>query len=111
MAAAAGFNGLGRPLYGVAVNIVRGLVLIAPLAWIGGLVAGVPGVIWGVFAGNILIGIGAAWFVLRRAPLSAVDGAQRKTKPAAATGAPAMALEDREAAPAIRDDGKGGTKG
>lgn len=107
MAAAAGFNGLGRPLYGVAVNIVRGLILIAPLAWIGGLVGGVPGVIWGVFAGNAIIGIGAAYFVLRRAPLSAVAGAQRKAKPGAAkSGAPAMALKDGEGGPAIHDGGE-----
>lgn len=82
MAASAGFNGLGRPLYGVAINAVRGFVLVAPLAWLGGLVAGLDGVIWGVFAANLIIGAAAAAYVLRLAPLSAVESAARR--PAAA---------------------------
>ena len=83
MAAAAGFNGLGRPLYGVAVNAVRGFVLIAPLAWLGGTMGGATGAIWGVFAANLVIGIGAAAYVLKLAPLTA-EGAGRRppAKPA-----------------------------
>ena len=79
MAASAGFNGLGRPLYGVAINAVRGFALVAPLAWIGGMLGGATGVVWGVFAANMIIGIGATVFVLRFAPLSAVEGRKRPT--------------------------------
>jgi len=73
MAASAGFNGLGRPLYGVGVNAFRGLLLVAPLACLGGYLGGAPGVIWGVFAANLITGLAAALFVLRFAPLSAVE--------------------------------------
>jgi putative MATE family efflux protein len=89
MAASAGFNGLGRPLYGVAVNAARGLLFIIPLAWAGGLLAGATGVIWGMFAGNLLIGVAATVFVLRFAPLSAIGGQARQAKPAAASTASA----------------------
>lgn len=84
MAAAAGFNGLGRPLYGVAVNVVRGFVLIAPLAWIGGTLGGANGAIWGVFAANLIIGVAAAVYVLKLAPLTAEEGRQRPGKSAVA---------------------------
>lgn len=82
MAASAGFNGLGRPLYGVAINAARGLVLIAPLAWLGGVLGGATGVIWGVFAANLIIGVVGTVFVLKFAPLSAVEGRGRPAKPA-----------------------------
>ena len=83
MAAAAGFNGLGRPLYGVAINAARGFVLIAPLAWLGGTLGGATGAIWGLFAANLIIGVAAAVYVLKFAPLTAHDAPRRPaTKPA-----------------------------
>lgn len=88
MAASAGFNGLGRPLYGVAVNAARGLVLIVPLAWLGGVLGGPTGVIWGVFAGNLIAGIGTALFVLKFAPLSALGGERKPAKVEAPKDAP-----------------------
>jgi len=95
MAASAGFNGLGRPLYGVAINAVRGFALIAPLAWIGGILGGATGVIWGVFSANLIIGVAAAIFVLNFAPITAVEGRNRpsadKAKPIDAEGAAALA--------------------
>ncbi len=94
MAASAGFNGLGRPLYGVGINAVRGFALIAPLAWIGGMLGGVTGVIWGVFAANLIIGVAATVFVLKFAPITAVEGRKRpatgKANPIEPAGAPAM---------------------
>ncbi|MCC5995109.1 MAG: MATE family efflux transporter [Oceanicaulis sp.] len=84
MAAAAGFNGLGRPLMGVAVNVFRGVVLVAPLAWLGGALGGATGVIWGVFAANLISGLIIAAVVLRLCPLTAVDGRARRA-PAAST--------------------------
>ncbi|WP_051088975.1 MATE family efflux transporter [Woodsholea maritima] len=82
MAASAGFNGLGRPINGIAINFVRCLVLVAPLAWLGAFLTGIDGVIYGVAAGNALTGIGASIYVLRFAPMSAT---QRKRKAAAPT--------------------------
>ncbi len=89
MAAAAGFNGLGRPLYGVAINAARGFVLIAPLAWIGGTLGGTTGSIWGVFAANLIIGIAATLYVLKLAPLSAEEGQQRPAAKAPDGASPA----------------------
>ncbi len=95
MAASAGFNGLGRPLYGVGINAARGLVLIAPLAWIGGLLGGVTGVIWGIFAANLIIGVAAVIFVLKFAPITAVESTKRppsdKPKPIEGGASPALA--------------------
>jgi len=73
MAASAGFNGLGRPFYGVACNVCRGLLLVAPLAWVGGQLGGVTGVIWGVFAANLIAGLTIVALVLRHAPLDVRD--------------------------------------
>lgn len=73
IAASAGFNALGRPLYGMVMTFTRSLVLYAPGVWIGGLVAGVPGSIAGLGAANVLSGLGAAWWSLRRAPMSSKD--------------------------------------
>ncbi|KAA5805350.1 MATE family efflux transporter [Alkalicaulis satelles] len=93
MAASAGFNGLGRPLLGVAVNLFRGLALVAPLAWLGALWGGATGVIWGLFAANMISGLVIAAVVLRLCPLTAVDGRARRASPpasplSAGSGAP-----------------------
>jgi Na+-driven multidrug efflux pump len=77
MAAAAGFNGLGRPLLGVACNAFRGLVLIIPLSWLGGFLGGANGVIWGLFAANLISGLLIGFLVLRYAPLTAKEGGKR----------------------------------
>jgi len=73
MSASAGFNGLGRPLYGVACNAFRGIALLIPLAWLGHLVGGAEGVVWGIFAANIIAGVVIAALVLKFAPLDARD--------------------------------------
>jgi putative MATE family efflux protein len=110
MAAAAGFNGLGRPLYGVAINAARGLLLIAPLAWIGGTLGGATGSIWGVFAANVIVGIAAAIYVLKLAPLTAEAERKRPAGKAAqgagaASGAASGAEPARYAQGASTPDG------
>jgi putative MATE family efflux protein len=77
MAAAAGFNGLGRPFLGVACNAFRGLVLIIPLSWLGGFLGGANGVIWGLFTANLIAGLLIGFLVLRYAPLTAKEGGKR----------------------------------
>ena len=84
MAASAGFNGLGRPSYGVMITSGRALLLMAPLAVIGGLVMEAPiGVILGVAAANVIAGVATAFYVLTYAPMEARKRKVRKTVPAA----------------------------
>ncbi len=107
MAAAAGFNGLGRPLMGVAVNLFRGVALVAPLAWLGAVLGGATGVIWGVFAANMIAGMVIAAVVLRLCPLTAVDARTRRPDPA--PKAP-DAVSDAQPAPLYRSDADGDTR-
>lgn len=72
---AAGFNGLGKPLPGVAASFARGMVLLAPLAWIGGALGGLWGTLLGMGAANLVAGAAATAWTLRVAfppPLAAV---------------------------------------
>jgi len=63
MAVNAAFNGIGRPLPGVAVSVTRMMVLYLPLAYIGAGLAGVPGLFVGASIANLLTGVMAyAWF-------------------------------------------------
>ena len=103
MAASAGFNGLGRPLYGVAINAVRGFALIAPFAWIGGMIGGPTGLIWGVFAANLIIGVAATVFVLRFAPLTAVESKKRPSRKT-------LSETNPDAAPAVANVGSDAAK-
>lgn len=69
MGAAAGFNGLSRPLHGVAMTVTRSLVLMAGGAWIGGTLGGVPGTFVGIAAANVAGGlIAAGWTLLNEYP-------------------------------------------
>jgi Na+-driven multidrug efflux pump len=61
----ASFNGLGRPLPGVAVSVTRMVLLYLPLAWMLSLWWGIAGVFTGAALANILSGI-AAWLWIRR---------------------------------------------
>lgn len=61
----AAFNGLGRPLPGVAVSVTRMVLLYLPLAWLLSLWWGIAGVFTGAALANILSGI-AAWLWIRR---------------------------------------------
>lgn len=97
MAASAGFNGLGRPSFGVMITSSRA-VMMAVLAVAGGIVFAAPiGVIGGIAIANILSGLGTAGYVLTRAPMEARKRKQRKqaaTTPQAAEAAPASDVSE-----------------
>ncbi len=59
---AAIFNGIGMPFYGLALSVLRMLVLYVPLAWILDPVFGLPGLFAAAFLANL--GCGAASWVL-----------------------------------------------
>jgi len=41
------FNAVGRPLYSVGINILRIVVLLVPLSYLGARLLGLPGLFWG----------------------------------------------------------------
>ncbi len=92
MAASAGFNGLGRPLLGVAINLMRGFGLLVPLVWLGSTLFGPAGLISGYALTNVVAGVVIAFLVLRYAPMTALESkARRPVVPptqAAKAGAP-----------------------
>ena len=58
----AAFNGLGKPMPGVAVSVMRILVLYIPLALVGKAVYGIAGIFGAYAAANLLSGaIGYVW--------------------------------------------------
>ena len=63
-------NGIHKPLHATGVNVLRVVVLLIPLALIGGhLFGGVVGVFWGRLAADVTSGLlGALWYrrVMRR---------------------------------------------
>ncbi|WP_420432660.1 MATE family efflux transporter [Hyphobacterium sp.] len=78
MAASAGFNGLGRPSFGVMITSSRAIMM-AVFAVIGGIVMSAPvGVIAGIALANILSGAGTAYWVLFRGPMEASRRRKRK---------------------------------
>jgi len=86
MAASAGFNGLGRPSFGVMITSSRAAMM-AIFAVAGGMIAQAPiGIILGIALANILSGLGTAGFVLFSAPMEARKRSTRKT-PVASTAA------------------------
>lgn len=64
MSASAGFNGLGKPLPGMAMTFTRALALLAPGAWIGGQLGGVTGAFLGMSAANVISGLVVVGWVL-----------------------------------------------
>jgi Na+-driven multidrug efflux pump len=61
----ASFNGLGRPLPGVAVSVTRMIVLYVPLAYLFSIWWGVPGMFAGAALANAISGA-MAWIWFRR---------------------------------------------
>ena len=58
----AAFNGLGKPMPGVAVSVMRILVLYIPLAFLGKALYGIEGIFAAYAAANLLSGaIGYVW--------------------------------------------------
>lgn len=85
IAGSAGFNGLGRPSYGMMITAGRALGLMVPFVLLGSFLVNAPvGVIGGIAAANILSGLATALFVMTRAPMTAKHGKARKRKPAEA---------------------------
>ncbi|MBC7432011.1 MAG: hypothetical protein H7345_08085 [Rubritepida sp.] len=66
----AALNGLERPLAAVAVSLARTFAIGVPLAWLGGRLGGEAGLLGGILAANIIVGVGAALFLLRAADQS-----------------------------------------
>jgi putative MATE family efflux protein len=84
MAGSAGFNGLGRPAYGVIITFGRAIILMVPLVILLALYFDAPiGVIWAMAAANVISGVITAVLVLTRAPMTARARRQRKTAAAA----------------------------
>lgn len=85
----AGFNGLSRPLPGLAMTVARSLGLYAPAAWIGGSLGGVTSAFAAMAAANALAGTVVMWWVLARAyPPATVGGGLTDPGPAATPAAP-----------------------
>jgi len=85
IAGSAGFNGLGRPSYGMMITAGRALGLMVPFVLLGSFLVNAPvGVIGGIAAANVLSGLATALFVMTRAPMTAKHGKARKRKPAEA---------------------------
>lgn len=75
MAASAGFNGLSRPGPALAFTVFRSLGLIAPAAWLGGVITGGPiGVFVGIAVANVISGVVVAgWTLLVAFPRRRAD--------------------------------------
>ena len=71
---AAGFNALGRPLYGLSFTVIRSLLLYAPLVAIGVSLDDLRGAFIGIAAANIISGGIAYYWSLHKAPMIAKDG-------------------------------------
>lgn len=68
---AAGFNALGRPLYGLAFTVFRSLILYVTLIYLGVMMDGLRGAFFGIAGANILSGFAAAGWSLLKAPMTA----------------------------------------
>ena len=71
---AAGFNALGRPLFGLFYTIMRSLFLYAPLIGVGVYFDGLRGAFFGIAAANIISGGIAYYWSMYKAPMIAKDG-------------------------------------
>ena len=68
---AAGFNALGRPLYGLVYTVIRSLILTIAFVYIGVYFDGLRGAFIGGAVANLIAGAIAAGWSLSRAPMSA----------------------------------------
>jgi len=71
---AAGFNALGRPIFGLAYTIMRSLFLYAPLIGLGVYLDGLRGAFFGIAAANVISGGIAFYWSMYKAPMVAKDG-------------------------------------
>lgn len=70
---AAGLNALGRPLFGLVYTIIRSLILYIGLIAIGVWTAGLVGAFVGVAAANIIAGLIAIYWTMKKAPMTAKE--------------------------------------
>ena len=68
---AAGFNALGRPIYGLIYTIIRSLILYVAFIYIGVQIDGLRGAFFGMAAANIISGLIAAGWSLTKVPMTA----------------------------------------
>lgn len=68
---AAGFNALGRPIYGLTYTIIRSLILYIAFIYIGVMVDGLRGAFFGIALANLISGFIAAGWSLLRVPMTA----------------------------------------
>lgn len=68
---AAGLNALGHPRFGLTYTVIRSLVLYVGLVFIGVSVAGLKGAFFGVASANLISGIIAIIWTLKKAPMTA----------------------------------------
>lgn len=68
---AAGLNALGRPIYGLVYTIIRSLVLYVGLIFVGVQMAGLTGAYVGVAVANVISGLIAIFWTLKRVPMTA----------------------------------------
>lgn len=61
----ASFNGLGKPAPGVAISVIRMMVLYLPLAWIGAQLFDIPGIFVGAGIANLIAGVVAYGWLAR----------------------------------------------
>jgi len=70
---AAGLNALGRPMFGLVYTIIRSIFLYIGLIAIGVWTAGLVGAFVGVAVANIVSGLIAIYWTLRKAPMTAKE--------------------------------------
>ena len=70
---AAGLNALGRPLFGLVYTIIRSLILYVGLIAIGVWTAGLIGAFVGVAIANVVSGVIAIYWTLKKAPMTAKE--------------------------------------
>ncbi len=68
---AAGLNALGRPIYGLSYTVIRSLILYVGLIFVGVQMNGLVGAFYGVAIANVVSGLIAIIWTLRRAPMTA----------------------------------------
>jgi len=68
---AAGFNALGRPIYGLIYTIIRSLILYVGFIYVGVQMDGLRGAFFGIAVANIISGLIAAGWSLTKVPMSA----------------------------------------